>query len=170
MVNDQQQSEAKEKQLQKSRHLSILDFFESLQVEYIQADLRHKIYPKLKDKAYWGRVKEGKKQTIEKLAEKNSLPSIFTDIEMLRAFEKRVYRDVSYPTFTYRDDNHRMEQEYYDLRYYYNQGADVRVDSEGSVLIGKITQEYIPFRDSQVSITIQGKESKYSIKVVTRIL
>src|SRR5215210_2726524 len=91
-----------EKKREKSRHLSILDFFETLQVEYILADLRHKIYPRLKDKAYWERVKLGKRATIEKLATKNSLPSIFTDKEMLSVFDKKVYRDVSYPLFTYR--------------------------------------------------------------------
>lgn len=169
MVNDQK-TEAKAAHLAKSRHLSILDFFENLQIEYIQADLRHKIYPKLKDKSYWQRVKEGKKATIEKLAEKNSLPSIFSDTEMLRAFEKRVYRDVSYPVFTYRDENHKMEQEYYDLKYYYNQGSDVRIDQDGTIMIGKISKEYIPFRDSLISVTVQGKESRYSIKFVTRIL
>lgn len=163
------ESAAKGNEVKKSRHLSILDFFENLQIEYIQADLRHKIYPKLKDKAYWGKVKEGKKATIEKLAEKNSLPSIFSDEMMLRTFEKRVYRDISYPLFTYRDENHKMEQEYYDLKYYYNQNADVRIDLDGEVLIGKISKEYIPFHQ-QLSITVQGKEEKYALKYVTRIL
>jgi hypothetical protein len=160
---------AQGKEVKKSRHLPILDFYENLQVEFIQADLRHKIYPKLKDKAYWGRVKEGKRATIEKLAEKNMLPSIFTDESMLRQFEKRVYRDVSYPLFTYRDENHKMEQEYYDLKYYYNQGADVRIDIDGEVFTGKITKEYIPF-NQQLSITVKGKEEKYALKFVTRIL
>jgi hypothetical protein len=157
-------------EVKKSRHLPILDFYENLQIEYIQADLRHKIYPRLKDKAYWQRVKEGKKATIEKLSAKNNdLPSIFTDTEMLRAFEKRVYRDVSFPIFTYRDENHKMEQEYYDLKYYYNIASDVRIDLEGEVLIGKISKEYIPF-NQQLSITVQGKENKYPLKYVTRIL
>lgn len=154
----------------KSRHLSILDFFENLQVEYLQADLRHKIYPKLKDKAYWNRVKEGKRATIEKLAEKNSLPSIFTDEAMLRAFEKRVYREVSYPIFNYRDEKNRMEQEYYDIYFYYLKGADVRIDTErGEILIGKICREYIPF-GGNVTVSVNGKESAYSIKTVTRII
>jgi hypothetical protein len=162
-------AETTQQKSQKSRHLSILDFFENLQVEYIVADLRHKIYPKLKDKAYWNRVKDGKKATIEKLAEKNSLPSIFTDEAMLRTFEKKVYRDVSYPLFTYRDENHKLEQEFYDLKYYYNKGSDVRVDVDGDVLIGKISEEYIPF-GTKLSVTINGAINKYSIKVVTRIL
>jgi hypothetical protein len=170
-VNDQNlASEEQGKKQPKSRHLPILDFYENLQIEYIQADLRHKIYPKLKDKAYWGRVKEGKKATIEKLSSKNNdLPSIFSDVDMLRAFEKRVYRDISYPLFTYRDDNHRLEQEFYDIKFYYNQGADVRIDLDGEVLIGKISKEYIPF-NQQISVTISGKENKYPIKFVTRIL
>lgn len=154
----------------KSRHLSILDYFENLQVEYIQADLRHKIYPKLKDKAYWNRVKEGKKATIIKLSEKNSIPSIFSDDTMLRDFEKRVYRDVSYPIFTYRDEQHEMEQSYLDLRWYYNQGSDVRVDIDGDILIGKISKEFIPYKDNHVFVNVKGVETQYNIKQVTRIL
>lgn len=164
-----QESAAQEKKVLKSRHLSILDFIETLQLEYIVADLRHKIYPKLKDKAYWGRVKEGKKATIQKLAEKNMLPSIFTDEEMLRTLEQKVYRPVSYPLFTYRDDNHKMEQEYYDFLYYYLKGADVRVDDNGEVLVGKITKEYVPF-NTQIFVSIAGVERKFHYNTVTRIL
>lgn len=154
----------------KSRHLSTLEFYENLQVEFIVADLRHKIYPKLKDKAYWGRVKEGKKQTIEKLAERNALPSIFTDPAMLREFEKKIYRDQSHPLFTYRDEMHEMEQSYLDLKYYYNIGAEVRVDMDGDVSVGKVSKEYIPYKDVSVFVSIKGVENKYNIKQVTRIL
>lgn len=163
--------ELEEKKVAKSRHLPILDFYQTLQIEFIQADLRTKIYPKLKDKHYWGeKVREGKRATIEKLATRNNLPSIFTDESMLRDFEKKVYRDVSYPLFTYRDQNHQLEQSYYDLKYYYNLGSDVRVNLFEDVKTGKITKEYVPFRDNYVYVTIDGIEDKYSINIVTRIL
>jgi hypothetical protein len=153
----------------KSRHLSILDFFDTLQVEYILADLRHKIYPRLKDKAYWNKVMVGKKATIEKLATRNSLPSIFTDDSMLRTLEKKVYRDSSYPLFTYRDEQHKMEQEYYDIKYYYLTGAEVRVEIYEDIKTGKVSKEYVPFAN-HVFVIIDGKEEKYSIGKVTRIL
>lgn len=155
----------------KSRHLPILEFFENLQVEYIVADLRHKIYPKLKDKAYWNRVKDGKKATIEKLADKNSIPSIFSDSQMLSEFNKKVYRPVSHPNFVYRDENHKLEQEFYDLKYYYAQGSDVRIDTEDrGVLIGKISKEFIPYQNNLLTVTVAGKAEQFNLKLVTRIL
>ncbi len=155
---------------QKSRHLSTLDFYETLQVEYIQADLRHKIYPKLKDKAFWGRVAGGKKETIEKLSERNSLPSIFTDPAMLREFQKKVYCDQGFPAFRYKNDQDEQDQGYRDLQFYYLQGAEVRVDVDGEVLIGKVAKEFIPYKDTAVTVAVKGTEAKYSIKQVTRIL
>lgn len=162
-------STALEQKPTKSRHLSILDFIETLQLEYICADLRHKIYPKLKDKAYWQRVRDGKRATIEKLSEKNNLPSIFTDETMLRIFEQKVYRPVSYPLFNYKDEANKQAQEYYDHLYYYSKGAEVRVDLDGEVLVGKISGDYIPF-NMAVMVMIDGKATGYPTKIVTRIL
>jgi Mg2+ and Co2+ transporter CorA len=161
--DDQQKSK-------KSRHLPILDYFETLQIEYLVADLRHKIYPRLKDKTYWLRVKEGKKATIEKLATRNSLPTIFTDETMHREFEKKIYRDTSYPLFTYRDEDHKLEQEYYDLKYYYNIGSDVRIQIFEETKMGKISKEFIPFKDNVVTVTIAGVPEQHNINKVTRIL
>lgn len=154
----------------KSRHLSILDYYETLQIEWLTADLRRRIYPRLKDKNYWNRVQEGKKETIDKLAEKNSLPSIFTDDSMLRDFQKKLYRETSHPLFVYRDEKNKNEQEYYDLKYYYNIGADVRVDVFGESKIGRITKEFTPYKDISVIVTIDGEEKPYNTSVVTRIL
>jgi hypothetical protein len=155
----------------KSRHLSTLDYFETLQVEYIVADLRCRIYPRLKDKAFWDKVKEGKRVTIEKLAERNKLPTIFTEESMLRELEKKVYRENSYPIFTYKSEEHRYEQEYYDLLFYYNVGAEVRVSCDlDEFKIGKISREYIPIKDNHVAININSKEEIHPISRVTRIL
>ena len=155
----------------KSRHLPLLDLFETLQVEYLVAELRHKIYPKVKDKKYWKeRVMDGKKASIEAIAEKNHLPTIFTDGEMLRSFEKKVYRDQSLPCFTYRDAEHEQAQSYWDLYYYYAIGSDVRVQVYDETKVGKITKEYIPYKDNTVFVNINGVQSEYPISSVTRIL
>lgn len=154
----------------KSRHLPILDFYEILQLEWICAGLRRKIYPRIKDKNYWERVQVGKKETILKLAEKNSLPSIFDDETMLRTFEKKIYKESSYPNFVYKDENNKHEQEFYDLQNYYLQGSDVRVLIDGDIKLGKISKAFIPYKDFNVSVTIEGKEGQYSTSIVTRIL
>lgn len=154
----------------KSRHLSILDLFETLQIEWIVSELRHKTYPRIKDKLYWKKVMDGKKASIEKIAEKNSLPTIFTDQEKLREFEKKVYREQSYPIYVYKNAENEMQQSYYDLLYYFYINSDVRVQVYEETKIGKITREFIPIKDNHVWVTINGKEEKFSINVVTRIL
>lgn len=154
----------------KSRDLSILDFYEILQVEWICADLRRKIYPKIKDKNYWTKVAEGKKNTILRLAEKNSLPSIFDDESMLRIFEKKVYRENAYPDFVYKNEDNKIEQEYWDLHYYLYIYTQVRVNVAGEIKLGKITKEFIPYKDRYVMVTIEGEEKPYSPSLVTRIL
>lgn len=165
-----QTGEQNNEKSQKSRHLSILDYYETLQLEWIIADLRRRIYPRLKDKNYWTRVQEGKKETVVRLAEKNSLPSIFSDDTMLREFEKKVYRDQGHPIFVYKDEKNRNEQEFLDLRSYYGINSDVRVMVLGETKIGKITKEYTPYKDINVIVTIDGEEKPYSISLVTRIL
>jgi len=155
----------------KSRNLPLLEFFEILQLEWIQADLRHKVYPRPKDKLYWKRVMDGKKVNIETLGQRNQLPTIFSDSGMHIDLQKKVYRENSYPIFSYRDHDHELEQSYYDLKYYYNLGADVRIKTEnGDVVLGKISREYIPVKHSNLYITIAGQEAEYPISKVTRIL
>lgn len=154
----------------KSRHLSIFDLFETLQIEFIVAELRHKTYPRIKDKIYWKKVMDGKKASIEKIAEKNSLPTIFTDQEKLREFEKKVYRDQSYPIYVYKNEENRQTQEYFDLQYYYYPNSEVRVQLYEETRVGKITREFIPYKDNYVWVTVKGKEEKHPITNVTRIL
>ena len=110
----------------------------------------------------------GKKITIEKFAEKNSLRSIFTDDVMRREFERRVYRENSFPLFTYRDDAHRENQEKWDLVNFYARGSDVRVKVYEDIKIGKVAS-YVPFSPI-ITVIIDGKLEKHSINLVTRIL
>lgn len=153
----------------KSRDLSLLDYFETLQIEWICADLRRRIYPKIKDKNYWTRVATGKRDTIERLAEKNKLFSIFDDENMLRKFEKEVYKENSFPEFVYKDENNKTEQKFWDLHSYLYINSNVRVMIAGETKIGKITRSFTPYKDVNVYVTIDGVEAHYSTSAVTRI-
>ena len=152
----------------KSRNQSAYEFFETLQVEWIVADLRIKVYPKIKDKDHWRKVCTGKKVTILDIAQRNQLPTIFDDSDLEQDLRKRVYRPESYPNFVYRDENNRLNQEYYDLLYYFNKGAEVRFDYFDEVKIGRI-KDYRPFQ-KEILITFGEKEEKISTSKVTRIL
>lgn len=160
----------------KSRNQSTYEFFEALQIEYLVHELRVKIYPKLKDKDFHKRVCEGKKATILDIAQRNRLPTIFDDDQLEQALKARIYRSESYPIFVYRDENHKNNQEYYDLLYYYNKGAEVRFDYFGDVKVGRV-KEYRPF-SKEITLTFEDrdgdkrvqKEEKLPVSKVTRIL
>lgn len=153
---------------EKSRHQSTFEYFEILQLEWFVADLRAKIYPKIKDKEFWKKTREGKKITIQDIAIRNNLPSIFDDDQLEHVLRKKIYRDESYPNFIYRNHDHKLNQEYYDLLYYFNPGSEVRFEMYGEMKVGKV-KEYKPF-EKNVTVVLDGREEKLPILKVTRIL
>lgn len=154
---------------EKTRKLSVYEFFQILQIEWIIADLRVRIYPLETDKIYWNKVKEGKRRIIDNIAEKNMLPTIFVDDEMKRALEHKVYRDKGIPNFLYRDEENKQKQEPLDLIYYYIKGADVRFEYFGELKIGKI-KSYIPPNTYCLIEYEDSKELKVELTEVTRIV
>lgn len=153
----------------KSRHLSVYQFFEILQLEYLVAELRMRIYPKPEDKAYWGKIMDGKKRKVESIAVSNQLPSIFDDDDMLSAFKKRIYNIKGAPTFIYTNDEQKEKQEPIDLVYYYYKGTEVRFEHDCEVKIGTIIS-YIPYYPT-IKVSLQtGEEIQLSTETVSRIL
>lgn len=152
----------------KSRSLSVYQYFQVLQVEWLVADLRVRIFPSKKDKDYWIKVKEGKRQVVEDIAEKNHLPTIFNDSEMRRAFENKVYVDKGHPNFHYKDDWYKYLQEPLDLLHYYTKGVEVRFEVYEEMKVG-IIKSYIPEKDT-IDIEFQGEILTLPISEVTRIL
>lgn len=63
----------------KDRDISILDFFNALQREYISLEIRSKIYVSRKTKEYFYKLMAKKKDAIVSLARRNNLPSIIED-------------------------------------------------------------------------------------------
>ena len=153
-----------------SRPLSTFQFFEIIQIEYICALLRSKIYVHSKDKEYWARVAEGKRAKIEQIVDRNpGLPSIFSDSDLENALSRRVYRDTTYPIFIYRDEEHRLSQEYLDLQYYYYKDTDVRYDIGLGVKVGKI-KSYKPFDSFVCVLTTEKEEIRVPVDKIARIL
>lgn len=155
----------------KSRNLSTFQFFEQLQLEYIVAELRKKIYPSVKDKNYYKRVMKFKKEKIEDISTRNTLPSIFTDLSCKDDLYKRVYNEIGPPTFYYRDEDHKNEFGEQDLANYFLVGSEVKVhrgDDKG-ISIGRI--ELANLEAGLVLIKLGESEIKnFDIKRVTRIL
>ena len=122
--------------MNKTRSLRIYEYFEVLQVEYLSCKLRARIYLKPKDKEYWNRVSENKRQIITNISGRNgNLPTIFNDSDLQNVLEKRLYKENSSPMFVYKDEDHRKEQEYFDLLYYYQKGVEVRFTFSSKICI-----------------------------------
>lgn len=151
----------------KSRNLSVYEFFQMLQVEWLSADLRSRLYPK-SYKDFWNKVKEGKAKTINEIAEKNRLPTIFTDDEMKRIFENKMYGIEGFPIFSYKNDEDKAKQEPLDLIYYYAKDSEVRYEKFGEQKVGKI-ERYQPFSTS-ISVILDNEITICQANKVTRIL
>lgn len=154
-----------------TRKLTPYEYYERIQVEYLCAVLRSKIYKSSEDRGFWSRVAEGKRVKIDNISEKNNLPSIFTDTDMLSEFENRLYRKDTYPLFVYRDETHRLEQEPFDLVYYYHKGSEIRYLWEGEVKIGTILNTYIPGQTFVWIVDrLDNKKRKVDISMVARTM
>lgn len=111
------------------RELSLLDFLDQLQEEYVIAELRSKIYKKEKDKRFWKeKVMEGKRQKIADINERNpEAITIFTSEKEMERIKSMVYRPWGIAKFNYRDDEQRKELEIKDLLNYFSYNMDFLV-------------------------------------------
>jgi hypothetical protein len=154
----------------KTRHLSIYEFLEILQLEYLTVELRRKIYPKQKDKAYYTKVMLHKKQKIQDIAVRNVLPSLFTSPEIKQALYRRLFQEKGLPNFVYRDEKDKQALHHLDVENYYAKGAEVKVFCEEQIIIGEIYEVHLDKK--VIFIKPRGSESlkPYSMDSVTRII
>lgn len=159
----------------KDRDIPISEFLDKLQKEYLVAEIRHRIYPKLSDKSFWEKVMFGKKCKIEDICFRNNIDSIFTSEEQKKRLYTEVYNEKGLPNFLYKDDNQKHGVNGYpglletDIAYYYTVDMQVRVDEpEKERKFGKITG-YTLNREL-ILVEIEGKEFEVESKYVTRII
>lgn len=158
---------------EKTRDITLYEYLDCLQLEYIQAELRSKIYPKPKDKTYWKKVMSGKKAKIDDIAGRNGLPTIFTDNLIKDQYRAKIVNDTGIPSFIYKeasiDDDEFKEK---DFCYYYSIDNEVKVlVGNGEVSVGRITQSaYLGDQTVKVKMRHEDQESIHPIKYVTRIL
>lgn len=80
-------------------HLTVLQYFEAIQKEYLIADFRRKIYFGVKDRKYYERLMNYKKEKIEKISDRNKLNNIFNDDDILHKITSLVFNGRGYPVF-----------------------------------------------------------------------
>jgi hypothetical protein len=61
------------------KNLSVVEYYNILQREYLIAEFRSKIYISPNDKRYYKRVMQYKRNKIDDIAKRNNLDSIFTN-------------------------------------------------------------------------------------------
>lgn len=155
---------------EKTRNLSTYEYLQILQVEYIVAELRRKIYVKKKDKSYYSRVLEGKERKIKDICQRNSLPSLFEDGGVRAGCYANVYPATGYPDFHYKNDEQIQEFKAKDFYYYFYKGSDFRVVEEGVTKVGTLIS--VDEENQVAYIKLKGDESDrpFSINSVARII
>lgn len=143
--------------MMKNRTLNFNDFFACLQREYLVAELRYKIYMKVKDKEYYlHKEMEGKKKTIESIASRNNFPSIFTDQWLFEKYKSEIYNEWGLPNFIYRSDEDRTNRRPSDIVSYFHRGVIVNVKTDEGVKPGRVVWTYLD--NSTVTVEVGGHQ------------
>lgn len=82
-----------------ARSLSVTEYFHVIQREYLMVEFRRKIYFSPKDKRYFSRVMEFKREKICDIANRNKLTSIFTSPEKMRDVRAELFDPLNRPMF-----------------------------------------------------------------------
>lgn len=154
----------------KDRHLPPLMYLNQLQLEYICSELRSKIYPSKKDKDYYRKVMSFKKNKIEDVSFKNSLPTIFTDEEVKKDFYRQIYNKQGLPNFLYRDTKNKSDFELLDIQHYYHKNSEIKLYIKDKIVFGKIINININSRLVEVSSLEEDYCGIFHMNEVTRIL
>ena len=99
----------------KTRNLSVAEYFLAVQREYLIAEFRKKIYFSPSDKAYYQRVMNYKAEKINNIAKRNHLDSILNDSVKMEEMRNELFNEFGKPKF---------EMNEKDLENYYAIGND----------------------------------------------
>lgn len=152
----------------KDRNLSTIDYLEILQMEYIVAELRYKIYKNAKDKAFYLKVMNGKKFKIEDINKRNSLPTIFNDDVVKEKYYKQIYLNSGFPKFMYVSEKHRLDYQTKDFDYYYTLNCDFKISLNNTVTIGKLKS--INKENNEATLLVENKLITILLDKITRII
>lgn len=83
----------------KSRNLSVAEYFLVAQKEYLIFEFKRKIYHNPSDKRYFKRVMKYKKEKIENISKRNRLNSIFNSSEKMEEVRNHLFDKLGKPKF-----------------------------------------------------------------------
>ena len=159
--------------MSKNRDLPISNYLDILQKEFVVAEIRHKIYPKISNKTFWAKVMEGKKEKIEDISSRNKIATIFNNKEKKDQIYSEIYGEKGLPNFIYKNEEQRLGNGEYaglqetDIENYFSEGSEVRVNYSEQKM-GTITGKEL--NRSIIFVAIGSSEFECEWDKVTRIL
>lgn len=111
--------------MNKTRNLSVAEYFLQIQREYLIDDFRRKIYFNPKDKAYWKKVVDYKAARINSIANRNRLNSILNNTKKHDELYKELFDICGKPKFELTEN---------DLTNYYSIGNEFSYKGEIYIL------------------------------------
>jgi hypothetical protein len=160
-------------QTEKSRNIPLIDFLEALQIEYIVAEIRSKIYYKPKDKSYWkDRVMTGKKDKITHITVNNpSMDNIFNSTDERDRVRGKIIKKFGLPNFHYKDDFQRLELEHKDFYAFFSKGAEIIVKTSETETEKGVIVRAAPDRQL-VTVKLRGEAENKVVHInnISRLL
>ena len=145
----------------KTRNLSLLDYLEVLQNEYFINEFRSRFYTRNKDREYYKKVYNCKKEKIQNISNQNSIKSIFTSEDYYRFVKDKLFNKKGFPQFPLL---------FRDLENYYHNGCDVKIYIDEDINLGRIIKTTDNFTKILVKMRNSEHEKFFSAQNIIRIL
>ena len=138
--------------LEKSRDIWINDYFSNLQLEYMSYYARFLLYDRTEHKKMFSDICNMKYEKIKKIAFRNNMSCIFTNVEMWKRYlEKWMGNGKGLPNFQYRDKKHKRRQFYWDAFNYFLEGTFVKYEGDRhQILINHVGTCILGFSSHQI--------------------
>lgn len=136
----------------KTRNLSVAEYYQQVQKEYLIADFRRKVYFSPKDKEYWKRVVAYKEKRIKDISERNGLKSILNDKEKYAELKSMLFDAKGKPKFELTQDDVRN---YYSVGNEFGYNGDIYIldqfTADGKlILCSVLKEEYVEVDQADV--------------------
>jgi hypothetical protein len=137
------------------QHISLLEYFNRLQKEYLLYEIRLKIYPSAREKQKFRSILEYKRNKIEDISQKNNLMNIFnSDIKKLE-IENEFFDELGVP----------RELSSKDKYFYYRINGDFSFQGHAVKLL------WYDFSKNEAEIEYKnGQKSMVNLSKIKRIL
>lgn len=162
-------------EVRKSRDQKFTEFYESLQQEYVVAELRNLIYPEGQRKNKSLEIMEAKKKKILDISLRNRLGCIFEgtmlgvsdlyDSRLRKKIYDSIYPEFGTPCFVYRDDDQKSKLNSFDLKYYYKLESIFTTYNFKEGVLKKVD-----FMNKSCELYISGKNYSFDFQEVKRKL